>query len=344
MKSTVRNRWWLVICLLVLLVGFILHILVGKQSTPISEVFNILLGGEPAEARWGQIILEFRLPRALTAAVAGMALAVSGLLMQTFFRNPLAGPYVLGISSGSNLGVGILILAGGAFGLPFKDMIGTWSIALASIGGSFAVLLVIMLVAARVRDTVTLLIVGLMFASVAAGIVGVLEKFSTPEQLNNYVNWTFGSTAGVTGDHLWALVPVVLIGLILTIAMHKPLNAWLLGESYARSLGVDASRLKWGVIIATSLLAGGVTAFCGPISFLGLAVPHLARALLGTSDHRKLLPATIFLGAGILLLADMLTDLTPLSKSLPLNSVMTLFGAPVVIALIVRRRHMHQSF
>jgi len=338
------RKVFLVLGPLVLLGMFVVHLLVGKQSAPASEVFTILFGGEAAEARWQTIIVDFRIPRAITAVLAGAALSISGLIMQSFFRNALAGPYVLGISSGANLGVAILVLTGSLMSASMGVLSGTWGIAIASVLGSFLVLLLVMAVASRVKDTVTLLIVGLMFASITGAAVGVLEFFSTPELIDAYLNWTFGSTGGVTWKHLSLLVPLLCGGLFLSVFLMKGLNAWLLGENYAQSMGVNIKRVKWLSIIVTSLLAGGVTAFCGPIAFLGLAVPHLSRGLLNTTNHRILWPFTALLGASLMLGCDILSDLPWMDKSLPLNSVMALVGAPVVIAVILKRRKMKGVF
>lgn len=328
---------------LLLLLLFLLNLSLGSVAIPINQVARILAGATPDKEAWGHIILQFRLPKALTALAAGSALACSGLQMQTLFRNPLAGPFVLGISSGASLGVALVVMAGSAFGGWL------WAgsqglILLAASGGAATVLLLVVLVSSRIRDSMTLLIIGLMFGSLASAVVSILQFFSQAEQVQAYLIWTFGSLSGTTWEELNLLLPVTALGLLLAVLVAKPLNALLLGDRYAESMGVNLSQTRGWIILSTSLLAGGITAFCGPIAFIGLAVPHLTRLLVPTADHRKLLPAVMLGGAILLLSCDILAQLPGSEKVLPINAVTSLIGAPVVIWLIVRRRNISKSF
>ncbi|WP_017730538.1 FecCD family ABC transporter permease [Nafulsella turpanensis] len=322
---------------------FLLNLSLGSVAIPPGQVAKILLGLEAGQEAWHHIIWEFRLPKALTALLAGSALACSGLQMQTLFRNPLAGPFVLGISSGASLGVALVVMAG--------SLLGGWLLAdvqgliiLAATIGSASVLLLVVLVSMKVRDGMTLLIIGLMFGSLASAVVSILQFFSEAEQIQAYLIWTFGSLGGTTREELRLLLPIVLAGLLLAQFLAKPLNALLLGERYAESMGVSLKKSRFLIILSTSLLAGSVTAYCGPIAFVGLAVPHLSRLLFPTADHRKLLPAVMFGGAILLLACDILAQLPGSEKVLPINAVTSLLGAPVVIWLIVRRRNISKSF
>ena len=321
----------------------LLNLSLGSVSIPISQVAKILVGAVPDKEAWEHIVLQFRLPKALTALAAGSALACSGLQMQTLFRNPLAGPFVLGISSGASLGVAIVVMAGSAFGSwLWADSQGL--ILLAASVGAASVLLLVVFVSSSIRDGMTLLIIGLMFGSLASAVVGILQFFSEAEQVQAYLIWTFGSLAGTTWEELSFLLPIAALGLLLSIFVAKPLNSLLLGERYAQSMGVNLPQARAWIIVSTSLLAGSITAFCGPIAFVGLAVPHLTRLLIPTADHRKLLPAVMLGGAILLLSCDILAQLPGSEKVLPINAVTSLIGAPVVIWLIVRKRNISKSF
>lgn len=316
----------------------------GSVRIPWGEAARGLFGYPVSDPAWRDILWELRLPRCLTAALAGAALAASGLLMQTLFRNPLAGPYSLGISAGASLGVALAVLAGGSAsalpGLPgWPDWAARLDAAGSAVAGAAVVLALVMAASRRIRSHTTLLILGLMFGQIAGALVSVLQAFSDAESLRAFAFWGFGSYAGVTWAQLPALAGAVAAGLLLAAACAKPLNALLLGWAYARSLGVRAERLRALSLVATSLLAGAVTAYCGPVAFLGLAVPHLCRGWLRTSDHRVLLPACILLGASLSLAADLASRLPGSGRALPLNAVMALIGAPVVIAILARRRH-----
>ncbi|MDE0633786.1 MAG: iron ABC transporter permease [Caldilineaceae bacterium] len=336
----------------VALAAFMLSLAVGSVRIPLDEIVSVLLGGDASKQAWATIVLKFRLPKALTAMLAGAALSVSGLQMQTLFRNPLAGPFVLGISSGASLGVALtVLLAGVAVGLGGSttllagiSLAGDTSLALSAIAGSGLVLLLVMSVARRVQSGMTLLILGLMFGYTTSALVSVLIYFSVVERIQAYISWTFGSFGGVTWRQLQVMAPAILVGLAGGHLLMKPLNALLLGETYALSLGLNVRRVRLGIIGTSAVLAGVVTAFCGPIGFLGIAVPHLCRSLLHTSDHRLLLPAVSFMGAALALGADIVAGLPGSQLTLPLNAVTALLGAPVVIWVILRQRNLRQAF
>ena len=344
--------WLLAALALITLFAFVLSLAVGSVSIPTGEIVTVLLGGDASKPAWTTIILKFRLPKALTAILAGAALSVSGLQMQTLFRNPLAGPFVLGISSGASLGVALVVLlAGVAVGLGGSttllagiSLAGDTSLALSAIFGSALVLLLVMSVARRVQSGMTLLILGLMFGYTTSALVSVLLYFSVVERIQAYISWTFGSFGGVTWRQLQVMAPAILLGLTGGHLLMKPLNALLLGETYALSLGLNVRQVRLGIIGSSALLAGVVTAFCGPIGFLGIAVPHLCRSLLHTSDHRLLLPAVSFMGATLALGADVVAGLPGSQLTLPLNAVTALLGAPVVIWVILRQRNLREAF
>ncbi len=343
----------LLACLVLLaLAAFILSLAVGSVRIPLRDIVAVLLGGDAAKPAWATIVLQFRLPKAVTAMLAGAALSVSGLQMQTLFRNPLAGPFVLGISSGASLGVALtVLLAGVAVGLGGSttllagiSLAGDASLALSAILGSGLVLLLVVSVARRVQSGMTLLILGLMFGYTTSALVSVLIYFSVVERIQAYISWTFGSFGGVTWRQLQVMAPAILLGLAGGHLLMKPLNALLLGETYAQSLGLNVRRVRLGIIGSSAVLAGVVTAFCGPIGFLGIAVPHLCRSLLNTSDHRLLLPAVSFMGTTLALGADIVAGLPGSQLTLPLNAVTALLGAPVVIWVILRQRNLRQAF
>jgi iron complex transport system permease protein len=325
----------------------------GSVSVPLSTVIRAFFAGADRSDPLVRIVLEFRLPRALTGAAAGAALGASGLLMQTLFRNPLAGPSVLGVSAGASLGVALVVLAGSTFGSPLTGGSGLLSavalggdsvIATSAVLGAAAVMLLVLLASSRVDNPLTLLVLGVLFSYAVSAAVNVLMHFSIPEEIQAYINWTFGSFAGVTGGQLPLLLIPVATGLVTSIVLARPLDALLLGEAYARTMGVRVVGTRVALIGVTSVLAGVVTAFCGPIGFVGIAVPHLARGLLRTADHRYLLPATMILGAGVAVLSDLIASLPGLRLTLPLNAVTSLIGAPVVIAVVARRGGLRGAF
>jgi iron complex transport system permease protein len=337
--------------LLVLLGGllgmFLLSLAVGSVSIPLDQIVTVLLGREAERASWTNIILKFRLPKAATAALAGAALGAGGLLMQTFFRNPLADPFVLGISSGASLGVALVVLSAGTVGgalLAGFGLTGDLLLAGAAALGAAGTMLLVIAAAGRVQSGMTLLILGLMIGYLVSAAVSLLLYFAIPERIQAYLSWTFGSFGGVTWEQMPILAGGVVIGLVIALALTKSLNALLLGEGYARSLGMNVGLTRVAVVGATAVLAGTVTAFCGPIGFVGIAVPHLCRSLFSTSDHRMLMPGAILMGAVVALVAALIAEVPGRSLILPLNAVTALIGAPVVIAAILRRRSWQQSF
>ena len=339
-----RSALWAL--LLALLALFLLSLLLGSVRIPLSEVLTILLGGTPEKTTWQTIVLQFRLPKAITAVLAGAALSVSGLQMQTLFRNPLAGPFVLGINAGASLGVALVVLSVGAVGASLTaglSLLGDFSIVIAASLGAGSVLFLVMLVARRV-ETMTLLILGLLFGYAASALVSLLLYFSIAERIQAYIAWTFGDFGGVTWRQMVVLAPTVAIGLLIAWLSAKPLNALLLGEAYAHSLGVRVRRARFWILVSSAMLAGTITAFAGPIGFVGVAVPHLCRSLFNSSDHRTLIPASIVMGGIVTLVADLIAQLPGSQTVLPLNAITALIGAPIVAWVILRRRNLHASF
>lgn len=317
---------------------WLINLGIGSVYIPVHEIAGRIIGEVLSKSSWEIILMEYRLPKSITAVLAGIALSISGLQMQTYFRNPLAGPYVLGISSGAGLGVALLAMAGSAFGWAFwKGNMGSWAITVAAGLGAISVLLLMSLTAWRVKDSMTLLILGLMFGSAASAVVAVLAYFSEAEQLKLYTIWSLGSLGATGWGQLNILAMSVFAGLLPVVLWIKSYNAMLLGENYAKSMGINLYRLRWVMIISTGVLAGSVTAFCGPIAFIGIAVPHIARMLFRTSDHKILFPGSALIGAIVLLLCDSISQLPGSAQTLPLNAVTTLIGAPTVIWLIISR-------
>ena len=327
---------------------FILELVLGSVRVPAGQVIRILIGLEPVKQSWKTIVLIFRLPRAITACLAGAALAVSGLQMQTLFRNPLAGPAILGIGSGASLGVAIIILTitttDASRYLDGLGLSGEVATVIAAGVGASGVMLLVLAASRRVKSPVTLLILGLLFGYATNAVVSILMHFSIAERIQVYIAWTFGSFGGTTWRQLTIYIPIVLLTIVATQLSRKQLNGLLLGEHYAHSMGVRIHRARILIIATTSILTGTVTAFCGPIGFLGVAVPHLARSVLNTSDHKRLLPACALLGALVALVADLSSQLPGTRHVLPLNAVTALIGAPVVGWIILHRRALRETF
>ena len=334
-----RARYYTVGGIGLLLILFVINVSVGSVAIPLEEIVSGLTGGKLSKKSWDIILFDYRLPKALTAILAGIALSLSGLQMQTFFRNPLAGPYVLGISSGAGLGVALLLLGGSAFGwnLLGGSFIGMWGTIIAASTGAMLVLVLMSITAWKVKDSMTLLIIGLMFGSATGAIISVLSYFGGADELKLFTVWSMGSLGGVSQDQLGIFFITCLMGIIPILIYVKSFNAMLLGERYAESMGVNLHRLRWAMILSTGVLAGSATAFCGPIAFIGIAVPHLARMVFQTGDHRVLFPASALIGAGFLLLCDSISQLPGTAETLPINAMTSLFGAPLVIWLILKR-------
>lgn len=312
------------------------------------DVWKVFFVPEMANEAYTAIIYKIRLPRTLTAIMAGAALSVAGLQMQTLFRNPLAGPSVLGITAGASLGVAAVMLVTGAsttlFSIRQLGIGGSTLIILAAIAGAAAVLVIIMAIALKIRDNVVMLIVGLMVANITIAVVSIWQYFSEPEQIQEYILWTFGSLSGVTNEQLTILAIVVLTGIFLTFLLSKTLNVLLLGEDYAASMGLNTRWAKMAVIGVTSVLTGAITGFCGPIGFVGIAVPHLTRSYLNTSDHRLLIPSSVLTGAILMLVCDIIAQVPGSATVLPVNAITAMIGSPIVIWIIVKRRNLKSAF
>jgi iron complex transport system permease protein len=334
LPHTTRNRvlFFLLTAALVILFG--VNLSLGSVSIPMSSIVDSVFGKE-IKSSWEIILWNFRLPKAITAIMVGMGLSLSGLLMQTLFRNPLAGPYVLGLSSGASLGVAFIIMGGSFLPVFLRS---DYGIVLASALGSFLVLMAVLVVSQKLRDTMAILIVGLMFGSFTSAIVSVLSYFSTAQELQKFTFWSMGSLSHVSGSSLWILSCCCLLGILISIFSIKPLNALLLGENYAKTLGLNFNRTRMLIILATSILAGGITAFVGPIAFIGLAVPHMAKLLFQTSNHYTLFWSTLLLGAITMLVCDSIAQVPGSDYTLPINAITSVVGAPIVVWLLVRKR------
>jgi len=339
--KTIYTKQFIFLSVLLIALWF-LNISLGSVSIPPKDIFAIIFGDDTIKDSWQDIILAFRIPKAITAVLVGSGLSISGLLMQTLFRNPLAGPFVLGISSGASLGVALLILGSSVFGGVFLTAsFSSWSTAIAASLGSFLVLSAVILAANKVKNTMSILIIGLMFGSFTGAIISVLSYFSEAQQIQQYVFWSFGSLGNLSWNEIYIFLVIYSIGIIGTVVIIKPLNSFLLGENYAKSLGINVKQSRTIILVVTSLLTGVITAFSGPIAFIGLAVPHLAKLIFTTSNHKVLIPATAITGAIVLLICDMIAQLPTSEYMLPINAITSLFGAPIVIWLIIRKKKMY---
>jgi iron complex transport system permease protein len=328
---------------LMLILFFILDLFLGSVSIKPGEIIKAIFNYSDDTTKI--ILTQFRLPKAVTALLVGIALSISGLQMQTLFRNPMAGPYVLGLSSGASLGVAFVILGFSADLSPESIKgFGNWAIAAASWTGAGLVMLLIMMISSRVKNIMTVLILGIMLSSAISAIVSIMQYFSNETMLKAYIIWTMGSLGNLTASQLNVMLLSVLIGVILSLISVKMLNALLLGEDYAKSIGLDVRRSRYVIIAGTSILAGTITAFCGPIGFIGIAVPHLARIIFRTSDHKVLIPGTILAGAIIMLASDIISQMPGSDNILPVNSVTALIGIPVVVWVILRDQKYRDIF
>lgn len=320
---------------------FFLNLVLGSVSIPLRAVWNILWGTGNESVIWQNIIWKSRVPQALTALVAGAGLSVSGLQMQTVFRNPLAGPSVLGISSGASMGVAFVVLLSGSLGgvaLSKLGFMGEIALTIAAIAGSLSIMALIVFVSQKVRGNVTLLIIGVMIGYIANAVIGVLKFFSVEEDIRAYVIWGLGSFARVSGNQMTLFICIMVVLLPLSFLLVKTLNLLLLGDAYARNLGLNIKRARLLVITCSGVLVAIVTAYCGPIIFLGLAVPHLCRVMFRTSDHRILMPASLLAGASLALVCNLIARMPGFEGALPVNSVTALVGAPVVMSVLFNKR------
>ena len=322
-----------ILAVLILLL-FVVDMMVGSVGISVRDVVAALMGGE-CDPMTRKIVVDIRLMKAVVAILAGAALSVSGLQMQTLFRNPLAGPYVLGVSSGASFGVALFILGAPLLGLGGSHILSSFGVAGAAWLGSAAVLAVVGVVSSRIKDVMVILILGMMIGSGVSAVVQILQYLSHEEALKSFVVWTMGSLGDVTFEQLWLIVAAVAMGLTLAVAVMKPMNMLLLGEAYARTMGLNVKRTRMLILLSTTLLAGTVTAFCGPVGFIGMAMPHVARALFAQADHRVLMPAAAMIGAVSLLMCDIVSKML----TLPLNSVTALLGIPIVVWIVVRNKN-----
>ena len=317
----------------------IADLLLGSVIVPLKQIYLAFFPSVETQDTFRTIILDFRLPKAVTAILTGAALSVSGLQMQTVFRNPLAGPYVLGISAGASLGVALFVLGFSsvvAFGVVTAT--GAWPLAIVAWLGAFLVMLLVLYVSARVNDIMTILILGILFTSAVTAVVSILQYFSNESMLKAFIIWTMGSLGSVTNKQLSVMAPAIFLGVILAFLKIKDLNAFLLGENYARSLGVRVVRSRIFIFLSTSLLAGTITAFCGPIGFIGIAVPHICRVVFKTSNHLVLVPAVILTGGIVMLFSDIISQLPGMQTTLPVNSVTAIIGIPVIMWMIIKNK------
>lgn len=331
-KQTVKFA--ILAILLIILAIFDLYI--GSVNIPLNIILKSFINTEAIDKKWLLILYQIRLPRVMTAIIVGISLSVSGLMMQTIFRNPLAGPYVLGISSGAGFGVAILLLGSSIFFAGSDIYASNWTIVFAACLGALAILLIILVVSYRLKDILTILILGIMLGSVLSALVSILQYFSNETMLKSYVLWTLGSLSGVTTEQLKVFSLICLSGILISFLTAKKLNVLLLGESYSKSLGVSMFKTRLLLFISTSLLAGSVTAFCGPIGFIGIAIPHISRMFFKTSNHFVLIPASIFIGSIVMIFSDIIAQVPGNNIVLPINSVTSLIGIPVVIFIVIK--------
>ncbi|WP_321479364.1 iron ABC transporter permease [uncultured Bacteroides sp.] len=328
-----RNKF--IFLLIAFCLAFMADIILGSVDLPINEVWHALTGNS-SDNIYREIILNHRIPKALTAILAGSALSVAGVMMQTLFHNPLAGPDVLGVTSGASLGVAMLTL--GASFLPFQIMAG-WGQIITAILGSTCVLLLVVIASIKVPQTVSLLIIGMMFGNFAGAIVSILQSISNPDMLKLFITWTFGSLSSVGWGQMIILSSAISGGLLLSMLLQKQLNILLLGQNYASGLGISVMRLRLLTIVATAILAGTSTAFTGPIAFIGITMPHIARGIMETANHRVIIPTSMLCGATVLLICDIISQLPGSQGTLPINAITALFGAPVIVWIIVKNKN-----
>ena len=334
MKDALKKYWYFILPSL-LLILFLMNISMGSVRIPVIETLKVLTGGTPTQPIWADIIFDFRLTKAITCILAGGALALGGLMMQTLFRNPLAGPDVLGLSSGASLAVAVVVMVAG-IGAPL--FYHSFSLALAASIGCGVIFLLVLSIAQRIKDNVSLLLIGLMIGALTSSIVSVLQFVSRAEDQQYYLVWTFGSISSLNWPEIQILSFSILSGVTIALVSVKSLNAWLLGDNYATSMGINLKKSRMLIIIGTCILTGSVTAFCGPIAFVGLAVPHLARLVIDTTNHKILIPAVLISGASLMLFCDVLSQLPGSGFVIPINAITSLVGAPVVIWVIIRSK------
>lgn len=333
-----KNKSVIFILLMVLLfAAFIGDLFTGNAPITLGETLAALFGSS-GDAIIDEIIRNYRLPKAITAVIAGAALSLSGLLMQTLFRNPLAGPDVLGVSAGAGLGVALLTMLSGTVVYPFIASMGSMAQIIAAVAGAAVILLLILGVSARIKDSITILVLGMIFGYVAGALVTILQSFTDPDSLKVFVTWTFGNLGGVTWNKIPLLLILVLSGIVMAFFLQKPLNSLLLGEHYAASAGLNIKRTRVVIISIAAIITGSVTAFTGPIAFVGVVIPHFARVFFGTVNHKTILPATLLLGSILMLTCDIVSQIPVADRTLPINAVTAVFGAPMIVWIVLRRK------
>lgn len=336
--STLRIQRHIILLVIIIVALFAINLFSGSVSIPVADVYNIIIGGSGGKETWRYIIMESRLPQAVTATLCGGALAVSGLLLQTAFRNPLAGPSIFGINSGAGLGVAtVMLLMGGSVSIGTLSATGFAAVFAAAFAGSMTVTALIFFFSNLVRSNVMLLIIGIMIGYLSSAAITLLNYFATEEGVKSYLMWGMGNFGGVSTDNLPFFCIIIIIGIVASLMLVKPLNALLLGEQYAENLGINTRRLRNRLLIITGILTAVTTAFCGPVAFIGLAVPHIARLILSSENHRRLLPMTILCGSAVALLCNIACTLPSSGSIIPLNAVTPLIGAPVIIYVIMKR-------
>lgn len=340
------NKIKILVLLSFFVIAFLLDVALGSVHIPLKEVVRVIFTSGADNDSWIYIIEKIRLPKALTAIIVGCGLSVSGLQMQTLFRNPLAGPSVLGITAGASLGVALVMFSVGSltslYTIRELGLSGSWLVIIASSLGAALIMLVVVSISSSLKDHVIVLIVGVMIGNITLSLISIWQYFSSPELIKDYLIWTFGSLGGVTGNQLLILAIVVAAGLFISFLSSKMLDALLLGDHYARSMGLSVKRARLIIVLSTSILAGGITAFCGPIGFIGIAVPHLSRALFNTSSHRILIPACCLVGTVLMLVCDIVAQLPGSQTVLPINVITALIGSPVVIWIIAGPRKLRR--
>ncbi len=337
---TTRTTILFFVLIVLFVVVLVTNIVVGSIQIPIKNTLQAFINSDISNEYY-DIIWQFRVPKALTATLIGSSLAVAGVLMQSLFKNPLADPFILGISSGASFGVAVLVLASGASWIPLFMLSSGWGHIIAAVLGALLILLLVLLFSTQVNNIVSLLIIGMMFGSITGALVNVLQSMTNPDALKVFVVWSMGSLSAVTWDYMAIMLPLLTLGIVLALLLPKKLNALLLGENYAKSIGVSVISLRLLIILITCLLAGVATAFTGPIAFIGVAVPHIIRGLFRTSNHNIVLPASIIGGAVLLLICDIVAQLPGSNYALPINSVSAIVGAPIIIWIIFKNKNIY---
>ena len=332
-----RNALYFSILVILLLTVFFCDLFVGNAHISIGETWAALWGSS-GDVIIDEIVRNYRMPKALTSILAGASLSVAGLLMQTLFRNPLAGPDVLGVSAGAGLGVAILTMLNGSFLYPIISSLGSMSQVIAAIAGAALTLLLILFVSSRINDSITILVLGMIFGYVASAAITILQSFADPDSLKVFVTWTFGSTSNVTWSKMPIMAGIVIIGILSSFFLQKNLNSLLLGEHYASTVGLNIKSTRIVLITITALVTGTITAFTGPIAFVGVVIPHFARALFGTVNHRIVIPATLLSGSILMIICDIISQIPVSNRTLPINAVTALFGAPMIIWIVLKRK------